>query len=164
MAGFKAVLNGNLYDITTMKVSLNGTPITRGVFSELNWEADQTSGKFDGNSETPAGRTPGHSDGKGSFKMLVSFFDDFAQQLINLGYLQVTGVDFNISLTYVVNQLGPTAKNNTRSVELIGCRIETYAENVSGTDPNVVEASLVIDRAKVNGNAIWGGVDDAQQF
>ena len=162
--GFSAKLNGNLYDITTMKVSLDGTPITRGVFSELNWEADQTSGKMEGNSESPVGRTPGHSDGKGSFKMLVSFFDDFTQQLADEGWPQVTGVDFDISVTYLVNQFGPTPTNNTRSVELIGCRIETYAENVSGTDPNMVEASLVIDRAKVNGNTIWGGVDDLQPF
>jgi hypothetical protein len=161
---FSAVLNGNLYDITTMSVTLAGTPITRGVFTEFNWSGTLTPGKLMGNSQLPLGYTPGQGEYKGSFKMEISHFDDFAQDIINLGYPQVVGVDFDVTLSYLVNQFGPTAGDNIRTVNLIGVRITDPSENTSGTDAKVMECSCIIHRVEVNGLSILGGVDDSIVF
>lgn len=160
----QAVLNGNLYDITTMSVTLNGTPIPRGVFSEFNWSTTLTPGKMQGNSELPHGYTPGQGEIKGSFKMEISHYDDFCSNIINLGYPQVLGVDFDVTIAYLVNQFGPTATSDIRIVNLVGVRITDQNENTTGTDAKQAECSVIIHRVDVNGISILGGVDDAIVF
>lgn len=162
--GFTAVLNGNLYDITTMSVTIGGTPFTRGVFSELNWSASQEPGKFEGNSIAPVGYTPGHAEGKGSAKLLISYFDDLSDQITGLGYPSVMGVDFDITVSFLVNQFGPTPTNDQRTVNLIGCRINSVNESTSGTDAKQAELEMIIHRVKVNGNTIFAGEDDVTPF
>src|SRR6266568_3868516 len=125
----QATLQGNLFDITTMSVTLHGTPITRGVFTEFNWTTTLTPGKHLGNSQLPYGYTPGQGEIKGSFKMEISNYDDFCEDITNEGWPQVLGVDFDVTISYLVNQFGPSASNDIRTINLQGVRITDENEN-----------------------------------
>lgn len=162
MAQSSTKLNGNIYDFTTVSVTANGTPIVKGVFSEINYDASQEPGMVQGNQISPVGYTAGYANGTGSFKMLTSYFDDMGQELINEGWPDVLGVDFDIEVSFRVNFSGPNPANDTRLVKLIGCRITKYGEaNTKGNEGLMTSCDLIIHRIITPAGSLFGNQDDA---
>lgn len=161
MAQSSTKLNGNIYDFTTVSVTVNNVPIIKGVFEEINYEASQDAGVVQGNMVSPIGYTAGYATGTGSFKMLTSYFDDVCDELTNEGWPDFLGVDFNIEVTFRVNNVGPNPANDIRTIRLIGCRITKWSENnTKGNEGLQTSCDMIIHRIYVNDNTPFGQLDD----
>lgn len=158
-------LNGNIYDFTSVSITMNDTPIVKGVFSEFNWEASQDPGMAQGNQVSVWGYTAGNATGSGSFKMLADHFDDFTSELLDAGWLDFMGVDFDVVISFSANKFGPTPTNDMRTIELQGVRITKYGESpAKGNDANYANCDVIIHRIIKNGSSAFGAGDDLSPF
>jgi hypothetical protein len=82
--------------------------------------------------------------------MLVSDFDDFAADLTEDGLLPIMGTDFDVVVSYSVNDI------DVRSDVLSGCRItDISSNNAMGTDATTKVCTLSIARVTLNGLAAF---------
>lgn len=146
-------INGNRYSFSSITVAIAGNLQPR-VFKSINYDAAQDPGNVQANQSTIVGRTQGYGLGTGSFEMLVSEFDDLALQLSLGGLTAIMNVDFNISVTYAVNNGG---FEEVRTDDLIGCRItKVGSANTQGTDATMKACDLSIARIRLNGIDAYG--------
>jgi hypothetical protein len=143
-------IQGNRYSFTSIAVQANGADIARGVFRSINYDASQDPGIVQGNQVTIVGRTSGYGTGTGSFEMLVSECDDFFADLSSAGAFPVMGIDFDISVSYGVNDV------DVRIDKLVGCRITKIgAANQQGNDASTRSCDISIARMYQNGVALF---------
>lgn len=146
--GQQTQINGNRYSFTSVSVTMGGIPQPKGVFASISYKASQSPGIVQGNQVSIVGRTSGYGTGTGSFEMLVSEWDDFVLQLTSLGFFPIMSVDFDIIVSYSVNDI------DVRTDTLRGCRIDDIdSPNQQGTDPTKKTCTITI--AQVN----YAGVD-----
>lgn len=150
-------INGNRYSYTSISVVLDGVPQPKGVFTSISYKATQSPGIVQGNQVTQVGRTSGYGTGTGSFEMLVSELDDFYAELTDNGFAPVMSVDFDIIVSYSVNDI------DVRTDTLRGCRIDDIdSPNQQGTDPTKKTNTFTIARVNLNGIEAFG--DDQDQL
>lgn len=125
---------------------------TKGVFSEINWEASQESGEVQGNRIQSLGVTDGYGTTKGDFSLLVSESDDWRKQITSAGQYPHMSVFFNFRLTYSVNQ-----GIDVRVVEIVGMKILGIAgANAKGNGEAVEKYNYRAGQVFVNGIALYG--------
>lgn len=140
------LINGNRYSFTNLTVEMNGILIPKGVFKSINYDASQEPGIVQGNQVTQVGRTEGYGTATGSFEMLDSELDDFFAALSLGGLIPIMSVDFDITVTYSVNEI------DVRFDVLRGCRISKIGSpNAQGTDATTKSCDLTIARVNLNG-------------
>lgn len=139
-------INGNRYSFTSLSVSTAYGDVPKGVFKGISYDAQQDPGLVQGNQVTMVGRTSGYGTGTGSFEMLVSEWDDFVAQLTANGAFPIMGVDFDIVVSYSVNDI------DVRTDTLRGCRITKIGSaNQQGNDATTKTNEISIARLKLNG-------------
>ena len=153
----QTLINGNRYSFTSLNVTMNGTPITKGVFQSINYDAAQDPGIVQGNQVTIVGRTEGYGVGTGSFEMLVSELDDFFAELFGAGGnspqpgAPIMAVYFDIMVNYSVNDV------DVRTDQLLGCRItKVGSANTQGNNATTKTCDLSIARIFANGIPVFG--------
>ncbi len=139
-------INGNRYSFTSIRMAANGKDFPRGVLRSINYNGTQEPGEVQGNQVTLVGLTSGYGKGNGDFEMLVAEFDDFAASLTQNGFLPLMTVDFDIVISYSVNDV------DVRTDVLRGCRITAVdSSNSQGTDATAKKCNIVIRRMTLNG-------------
>lgn len=139
-------INGNRYSFTSISVNMDGVDIPKGVFMSISYDGTQDPGIVQGNQVVMVGRTDGYGIGTGSFEMLVSEWDDFANSLTGDNTFAVMSVDFDITVSYSVNDV------DVRTDVLRGCRItKVGSPNQKGNDATTVTCDLSIARIRKNG-------------
>lgn len=153
----QTLINGNRYSFTSVTaewVNLStgvGAEFPRGIFKSINYDASQDPGLVQGNQIAPVGRTSGQGQGSGSFEMLISEFDDFVNQLTNGGQFPIMSVDFNVTVSYSVNDV------DVRTDSLLGMRITKKGNsNAQGNDATMVACDVSIMKMYSNGILVYG--------
>lgn len=139
-------INGNRYSFTSISINANGADIPKGVLKSISYSAKQDPGVVQGNQVTVVGLTSGYGQGDGNFEMLVSEWDDFNFQLTGDNSLPTMSVDFDIIVSYSVNDI------DVRTDSLRGCRITSIdSSNSQGNDATMKTCNLFIRRLTLNG-------------
>jgi hypothetical protein len=128
-------INGNRYSFTSIRMAANGRDFPRGVLKSINYNGTQEPGEVQGNQVTLVGLTSGYGKGNGDFEMLVAEFDDFAAALTQNGFLPLMTVDFDIVVSYSVNDVD----------------VRTDVLRGQGTDATAKKCNIVIRRMTLNG-------------
>ncbi len=157
----QTLVNGNRYSFVNLEVTLagasvngiptsTGAPLPKGVFKSVNYDAMQDPGLVQGNQTAPVGYTAGYANSTGAFEMLVSEWDDFILLLTNGGQYPIMTVDFNITVSYSVNDI------DVRTDLLLGCRITKIGSaNQQGTDATTKACDMKISQPFYNGIAAY---------
>ncbi len=153
----QTLINGNRYSFTSISADWKnmatglGGEFPRGIFKSINYDASQDPGLVQGNAIAPVGRTTGYGTGTGSFEALISELDDFLQQLTNNGQFPIMNVDFNLVISYSVNDI------DVRTDTLLGCRITSVKQaNSQGNDATQSSCDLSIMKMYRNGLLVYG--------
>ncbi len=152
----QTLINGNRYSFTSISADFNvmggaSGEFPRGIFKSINYDASQDPGLVQGNSIAPLGRTTGFGTGTGSFESLISELDDFLATITNGGQFPIMNVDFNLTISYSVNDL------DVRTDALLGCRITKVGQaNSQGNDATMTSCDMSIMKMFRNGLLVFG--------
>lgn len=147
----QTLINGNRYSFANITIQLGGVEVARGALKSINYDASQEPGLVQGNQVAPVGRTVGYGSATGSFEMLASEWDDFNDSLTNSGETPTMSVDFDIIISYSVNDV------DVRTDSLLGCRITKIGSaNTQGNDATTKACDLSIMQVYENGILAYG--------
>lgn len=143
-------VNGNTYSFTSVTVNMDGVDQPRA-FLAINYDGEQQPGNVQTNQVLLAGRTAGYGLGSGSFTLLKEQADDFNAQLTGNGALPLTGVDFDIVVSFSENNI------DVRTDTLRKCRIQKVSNpHQAGSDALAVTYDLSIVEIILNGIPLFG--------
>lgn len=138
------LINGNMYDFSSLKVTTNvlGAPPLIERFTSLTYEHSMSVGKFRGRGSKVLGTTRGEYDASGS---IVMYIEDWLQFQAGLTAQSAAGgggwmmTRFMINVAYA--EVGSAIVNDV----LRGCRITKTSKSLArGTDPIMVTLDLDI--------------------
>jgi hypothetical protein len=150
----QTLINGNRYSFTSIDAvaSVTGAPIAvpKGALQGINYTGSVDPGLVQGNQQAPVGRTGGYGTSEGDFEILAAEADDFNAALTGGGTFPLTGVDFDWTVGYGVNDI------DTRIDVLRGCRIiSVESPNAKGNDASVKRYRMSIMRVRLNGVDVY---------